>query len=486
MRKYILLTITLLATVVTYAQGMKAFISHKAYCTNNMQPYIEFTFIVGGNTVNYVLDDQKKYAANVEIRVDMMQADTLVNRLHYILSSDQFADSTRADKPDFADIQNVPMPQGEYFLYFYMRDLHGDTTELAYIDKITLDFPKDRISTSKISLYRDISRSQSSGLFVKYGYYLPPLYSNFVPESQYTLPFALEVYNTTRILGNGKLKAKCFIEYAESHLLANANNVIDMVFPAKDVVLVLNEFNVLNLPSGNYFAVVELSDEQDSILMVDRLFFQRSNPSVQLNIDDYDNVDIKGTFVEADSIRKILIDNVKCLYPISNYAERQFYDTRMKDVPTEQLQRFFYSFWLKRDPRNPEGAWLKYKQLVDVVEINYGSPQVRGYLTDRGRVMLQYGKPDDIKEVPSDPVTVPYEIWHYYYINGQSNAKFVFYDPVMTGKDYELLHSNMYGEPHNPSWKMYLVRKIQTQQDLYETNPVDYWGNDMNDYWKYH
>ena len=86
-----------------------------------MQPYIEFTFIVGGNTVQYALNDQKKYEADVEIQVDMMQNDTLVKQLHYILSSDQFNDSTRAGKPDFADIQNVPMPQGEYFLYFYMK-----------------------------------------------------------------------------------------------------------------------------------------------------------------------------------------------------------------------------------------------------------------------------------------------------------------------------------------------------------------------------
>lgn len=468
------------------AQNLKTFISHKAYCTHNMQPYIEFTFIVGGNTVQYALNEQKKYEANVEIQVDMMQADTLVKQLHYILSSDQFADSIRADKPDFADVQNVPLPQGDYFLYFYVKDLNGDTTWLTYIDKITLDFPEDQISTSKISLYRTMERPQSQGLFVKYGFFLPPLYSSFVPESQYTLPFAVEVYNSQHVLGKGKLKAKCFIEDAYSRLLANPNNVIDMTYDTKDVVLVFNEFNVFNLLSGNYFAVVELLDENDSLLHVDRMFFQKSNPSVQINIEDYSNLEVKGTFVEFDTNRKVLIDYVKCLYPVSNYAERQFYENRMKDVSTDQLQRFFYSFWLKRDPRNPEEAWMKYKKLVDLVEMKYGSPQVRGYLTDRGRVMLQYGQPNEIREVPSDPVTLPYEIWHYYYLHNQSNVKFVFYDPVLTGNDYELLHSNMYGEVSNPNWQMFLVRKIQTQQDLYDPNPVDYWGNTMDDYWKYH
>ena len=486
MKKYTLLIVMILAMMSSQAQGLKAFISHKAYCTNKMQPYIEFTFIVGGNTVQYALNDRHKYMASVEIQVDMMRADTLVDRLHYILSSDEFADSTREGKPDFADIQNFPMPQGEYFLYFYMRDLNGDTNKLNYIDVITLDFPEDKISTSKISLYKSISAPESPGLFVKYGYYLPPLYSNFVPASQYTLPFALEVYNTEHILKGGTLRAKCYIEYAETRLVADPKGIITMDFPTKDVVLVFNEFNVFNLPSGNYFVVVQLLDSNDSLITADRVFFQRSNPSVQLNLDDYTNTVVKGTFVEKDSNRKVLMDMVKSLYPISTFSERQFYENRLRDISTEQMQQFFYSFWLKRNPANPEQAWLNYKRRVDEVEKLYGSQQVRGYLTDRGRVRLQYGPPDDIKEEPSDPVTLPYEIWHYHYLGGQSNVKFVFYDPVLTGNDYELLHSNMIGERQNPNWQMQLVRKIQTQQDIYDTKPVDYWGNEMDDYWKYH
>ena len=87
--------------------------------------------------------------------------------------------------------------------------------------------------------------------------------------------------------------------------------------------------------------------------------------------------------------------------------------------------------------------------MVDIVQERFGSVQVKGYRTDRGRVYLQYGQPNDILEIPSDPVTLPYEIWHYYYLDNQSNVKFVFYDPALVGNDYELLHSNKYGEPHD-------------------------------------
>lgn len=492
MKKYIFLIVMLLAVVASYAQGMKAFISHKAYCTSNLQPYIEFTFVVGGNTVRYVADESGMYEAGVEIRVEMQQNDSVVKQLHYILGSDKFTDSLREGKPDFADIQNVRLPQGDYYLYFYMKDIYalpdsnGNVEQLTYIDKISLDFPEDRISSSKISLYKSASVAQSDGLFVKYGFELPPLYSNFVPASQYTLPFVLEVYNTPKVLGDRPLTAKCYIEQAESHLAATSSNIITMSYPPKDVVLVFNEFNTFNLPSGNYFAIVQLMDDRDSLLLLDKVFFQKSNPSVQLNLDEYSQTSIKGTFVEDDTNRKVLIDNVKCLFPISSLAEREFYENRLKTTPTEQLQQFFYNFWLRRNPVNPEEAWLNYKKQVDQVEVMFGSKQVRGYLTDRGRVYLQYGPPSDVKEVPSDPVTLPYEIWQYYHLNNQNDVKFVFYDPVLTGNDYELIHSTLYGEVSDPNWKMRLVRNIETQWDLYNPTPTNYWGNSMEDYWRYH
>ena len=491
-RKYTLLIIILMASAGAFAQGLKTFISHKAYCSSNLQPYIEFTFVVGGNSVRYVPDAKGGFEAGVEIRVEMRQNDSVMKQLHYILGSDRFADSTRIGKPDFADIQNVPLPQGEYFLYFYLKDVNalpdstGKVEELTYIDKISLYFPDERISTSKISLFKSANRAKTDGLFVKYGFELPPLYSNFVPASQYTLPFAVEVYNTPKILGNRPLTAKCYIEEAESHLAINPANIITMTYPPKDVVLIFNEFNVFNLPSGNYFAVVQLMDERDSLLLVDKVFFQKSNPSVKLDLDVFSQTDIHGTFVEFDTNRKELIDNVKCLYPISSATECDFYENRLTTTPTEQLQQFFYNFWVRRNPVNPEEAWLNYQKRVEEVQEMFGSSQVKGYLTDRGRVYLQYGRPDDVKDEPSDPVTLPYQIWEYYYLNNQTNVKFVFYDPVLTGKDYELLHSTMYGEIHNPNWRMQLVRKMQTQIDLYDPVPVDYWGNNMDDYWKYH
>ncbi|MCR4738408.1 MAG: GWxTD domain-containing protein [Bacteroidales bacterium] len=487
MNKYIILWLFLWVAVSVPAQNMKAFLSHKAYCTDKGQPYIEFTFIVGGNSVQYVRNDEGLFEADVDIRVDVMRQDTLVKTLHYILSSEQLADTSVAEKPDFADIQNLPVPNGDFFLHFYLTDKHKDSSTLKYIDRIVLNFPPDKISSSRISLFEDMSAPVSPGLYVKYGFNLPPLYYNFVPESQYTLPFAVEVYGTQKQLGDNRpLTAKCFVEYADNHLVALPNNVINKKLHTDPVVLIIDQFNVFRLPSGNYNVVVELYDEHDSLCLVNKVFFQRSNPAMKLDIHQYDDVVIDDSFVASMTDRKKLEDNVRCLYPISNAMEREFFEQRMKLVETPQLQRFFYAFWLSRNPNDPEAEWKKYEKMVSYVQERFGSKQVKGYRTDRGRVYLQYGQPNDIKEVPSDPVTFPYEVWHYYYLDDQTNVKFVFYDPSLVGNDYELLHSNKYGEVHDTNWKMRLVRKIQPQTDIYETEPDSYFGGEINENWRYH
>ena len=88
MKKITLLLGALFLVAVASAQNMKAFISHKAYCTSNLQPYIEFTFIVGGNTVAYAPNEYGKYQADVEVLVEVAHGDTVVKALHYIRHSE--------------------------------------------------------------------------------------------------------------------------------------------------------------------------------------------------------------------------------------------------------------------------------------------------------------------------------------------------------------------------------------------------------------
>ena len=76
-----------------------------------------------------------------------------------------------------------------------------------------------------------------------------------------------------------------------------------------------------------------------------------------------------------------------------------------------------------------------------------------GWRTDRGRVYIIYGPPDEVERYPYSENMKPYEIWHYY--NLQGGVIFVFGDRTGFGS-YELLHSTLVGEIKNEEW-MYLL-----------------------------
>jgi hypothetical protein len=72
-----------------------------------------------------------------------------------------------------------------------------------------------------------------------------------------------------------------------------------------------------------------------------------------------------------------------------------------------------------------------------------------GYRSDRGRVHIMYGVPDDVERHPNETDMRPYEVWSYHAIQG--GVVFVFVQRS-TGGDYELLHSTHRNELHNENW----------------------------------
>ncbi|GBD89470.1 hypothetical protein BMS3Abin04_00175 [bacterium BMS3Abin04] len=76
--------------------------------------------------------------------------------------------------------------------------------------------------------------------------------------------------------------------------------------------------------------------------------------------------------------------------------------------------------------------------------------QKKGFKTDRGRVYLEYGPPDQIDRYPNQTGQKPYEVWQYQSIEG--GVIFIFAD--LTGySDYELLTSTKRGEVRDDNWQ---------------------------------
>ncbi|MDX6613708.1 MAG: hypothetical protein QOD75_2894 [Blastocatellia bacterium] len=115
----------------------------------------------------------------------------------------------------------------------------------------------------------------------------------------------------------------------------------------------------------------------------------------------------------------------------------------------DEREHFIAEFWNLRDP-SPDTSENEYREgyyeRMAYVNEHFASG-VPGYKTDRGRIYLKYGKPDDIESHPAggpyqrqsyegggSTATYPFEIWFYRHIPGLTGAEVEFVDPTGSGQ----------------------------------------------------
>jgi len=114
-----------------------------------------------------------------------------------------------------------------------------------------------------------------------------------------------------------------------------------------------------------------------------------------------------------------------------------------------ERERFIEEFWDRRNPDrdSTENQYREaYYERIAYVNEHFSSG-IPGYRTDRGRVYLKYGKPDEVESHPAGGAytrepsegggstsTYPFERWFYRNIPGRTGASIEFVDPTSTGE----------------------------------------------------
>lgn len=122
----------------------------------------------------------------------------------------------------------------------------------------------------------------------------------------------------------------------------------------------------------------------------------------------------------------------------------------------EERDQFIENFWLRRDP-DPDTPENEYKEQY-FERIQYANEKfssgIPGWRTDRGRIYVMFGKPDELESHPSGGAyerpswegggstsTYPFETWWYRYIEGiGSDIEIEFVDPSGSG-EYRIARS---------------------------------------------
>ncbi|MBZ5591770.1 MAG: GWxTD domain-containing protein [Acidobacteriia bacterium] len=138
--------------------------------------------------------------------------------------------------------------------------------------------------------------------------------------------------------------------------------------------------------------------------------------------------------------------NEDVVYIITD-EERQAWKRLQTD---EEREQFIEQFWLRRDP-TPDTVENEFKE-EHYRRIAYANERfasgIPGWKSDRGRIYIMYGPPDEIESHPSggsyerpmeegggETSTYPFEQWRYRYIDGIGNNIILeFVDPTMSGE----------------------------------------------------
>ncbi len=127
----------------------------------------------------------------------------------------------------------------------------------------------------------------------------------------------------------------------------------------------------------------------------------------------------------------------------------------LKTLEGEGKRYFLYTFWKRYDPNpeTPKNEFLpEFIERVKYADEHFSFGKKLGRYTDRGRIYIRYGPPDQIEHKYQEWGRKDVEKWIYYQ---RGQMEFIFMDFEMSG-DYQLIYSSIPEEPSRQDWRQLL------------------------------
>jgi GWxTD domain-containing protein len=262
------------------------------------------------------------------------------------------------------------------------------------------DFETSGIDMSDI-LFLNEAELDSVGTLAKY---VPRVKNNFSREYPYLYIYT-EIYSDTY---PSVVKVHYQFENLDEDIEGDTTLFIEVTAPLTSQILKIEQNRI---KKNNYKCIVQLEREDYLIVRSRNIsFFWVNVPETNEDID-----------LALRQMRYIMTGD-----SIDYYEDR----------PLEEKKAFFERFWARRDPNpNTDANELmeEYFSRVNYANREFSGFSDDGWLSDRGRILIKFGMPDDIERYPYEIDTYPYQIWRYYGLR----KVFLFQDRTGFG-DYRL------------------------------------------------
>ncbi|MBO4600331.1 MAG: GWxTD domain-containing protein, partial [Bacteroidales bacterium] len=386
---FILMALLVTTSLSAAEKSLSALFGYSTfYLTESNQPYVETYLNFNAWSLNLVQDETGQFRATVEVTLVVRKDDTVAYVKKYDLHSPYTA-SADADNFTFFDLQRFALANGIYDLELTLRDKASTQQPFVLNDRLVVFYQKAVPSMSNIQLMRSASPTVEQNMLSRGGYDMVPYVSDFVPADITELHPYVEVYNLEREVGSEPYVVYYAIEQQESGRRVAAFDHFISREHAKTTDPIYTTIDIATLPSGNYRLVAVVRNLKGEQLLKKSIAFQRSNPG--MTDDAMAEEQVAASFAARITDEDKLNYYISALYPISSPEEVGIAKQVVKGSDMAAKHTYFYHFWLRRDILDPEGEWNRYLKRLEYVEANYSYPKTAGYMTDRGRVYLQYG-----------------------------------------------------------------------------------------------
>ena len=375
-------------------------------------------------------------------------------------------------------LERIELPAGDYSgvlrVYNAGRKERADST---FVEFEVPDFRRNRFSVADIEFIT--ARVPTAGDRHRFRRGPDILFRNVggvvVPPDSYLHAYT-ELYNTDQLV-----QRRYHVYWVITDTAGRALFSIDTVIATEgdSVEAITQSFQLASAPGGSYFLLLRVYDGNrlvatDSVSAIRSFFLYKPTTSALaggVQTDSGGSV-IDPMFAGLTEV-ELDIEFRKASYIIPEHQQRIFDGLSGSDAKG----RFLTNFWnaLDDDPRTPEHPVRDeyYERVTQASNYYRSSLTPRGWDSDRGRVLLKYGKPDGIDRHPNDFNRRPFEIWRY----SGSRLTFVFVDISQTG-NYILVHSNAPNEIRNLNWER---EHAQMHDDPNEDSALDQRGRGFGD-----
>lgn len=358
-------------------------------------------------------------------------------------------------KQTFVGQIGLAVPPGNYMVFLDAVDNNDTAKADSLEDKVSIPkYSFRKLETSDVELCSQITSSDSDthGIFYKNTYNVVPnpkaIYGAGLPIVYYYV----EVYNIPDSAADSLFTVQ--YEVRDSYgQVKKSREITRRKFGNSSVEV--GTVNGSNLRTGAYtFVFTVIDSAADEYAASSRRFFVY-NPG--LGAPESAGTGVAGASMLSTVFAGMGLEEIDREFKEARYIATSKETEEFNSLQTLPAKRqFLYDFWQKRNPdpvSSTNSYRLEYLERVAYANDHFRVGNTPGWKTDRGRVYIMYGKPDQIDRHPNESNSKPYEIWYYNSIQG--GVSFDFVDRTGFG-DYTLVNSTARNEIHNDNWQQYL------------------------------